>query len=37
MLKPSDLSERSVELRGDGQTVMYVVVEGAVAGLVERR
>jgi P-type Cu+ transporter len=33
-VEASDLSERSVELRGDGQTVMYVVVEGAVAGLV---
>ena len=26
-VEASDLSERSVELRGDGQTVMYVVVE----------
>ena len=29
----SDLWDRSEELRKDGQTVMYVVVEGAVAGL----
>ena len=36
MLKPSDLWDRSEELRRDGQTVMYVVVEGAVAGLLER-
>ena len=28
-----DLAERAEELRKDGQTVMYVVVEGAVAGL----
>jgi P-type Cu+ transporter len=30
---PRDLWEGSEELRKDGQTVMYVVVEGAVAGL----
>src|SRR5499433_36502 len=30
---PSDLSERSEELSRDGQTVMYVVVEGTVVGL----
>jgi Cu+-exporting ATPase len=29
----SDLSERSEELSRDGQTVMYVVVEGTVVGL----
>jgi Cu+-exporting ATPase len=30
----SDLWDRSAELRSDGHTVMFVVVEGAVAGLV---
>jgi P-type Cu+ transporter len=33
-VEASDLWDRSEELRRDGQTVMYVVVEGAVAGLV---
>jgi Cu+-exporting ATPase len=32
-VEASDLWDRSEELRRDGQTVMYVVVEGAVAGL----
>lgn len=30
---PGDSRDRSEELRKDGQTVMYVVVDGAVAGL----
>ncbi|MBI4523701.1 MAG: heavy metal translocating P-type ATPase [Deltaproteobacteria bacterium] len=30
---PGDLWDQSEELRKDGQTVMYVVVDGAVAGL----
>jgi len=31
---PGDLSAQSEDLRKDGQTVMYVVVEGALAGLI---
>ena len=30
---PGDLWDRSEDLRRDGQTVMYVVIDGAVAGL----
>jgi P-type Cu+ transporter len=33
-VEPGDFLNRSEELRKDGQTVMYVVVDGAVAGLV---
>lgn len=33
-VEPGDLLNRSEALRKDGQTVMYVVVDGAVAGLV---
>ena len=33
-VEPGDLWDQSEELRKDGQTVMYVVVDGAVAGLV---
>ena len=33
-VEPGDLLNQSDELRKDGQTVMYVVVDGAVAGLV---
>src|SRR5215813_1028014 len=32
-VNPGDLSAQSEDLRKDGQTVMYVVVEGALAGL----
>ncbi len=32
-IEPGNLSDRSEDLRKDGQTVMYVVVDGAVAGL----
>jgi len=32
-VEASDLSDRSEELRGAGQTVMYIVVEGTVVGL----
>jgi Cu+-exporting ATPase len=31
---PADLSDKSEQLRRDGQTVMYVVIDGAIAGLV---
>jgi Cu+-exporting ATPase len=31
---PADLSDKSEQLRRDGQTVMYVVVDGAIAGTV---
>jgi len=33
-VNPGDLSAQSEDLRKDGQTVMYVVVEGALAGLI---
>jgi Cu+-exporting ATPase len=33
-VEPGDFLNQSEELRKDGQTVMYVVVDGAVAGLV---
>lgn len=33
-VEPGDLLNQSEELRKDGQTVMYVVVDGSVAGLV---
>jgi Cu+-exporting ATPase len=32
-VEPGNLWDRSEDLRKDGQTVMYVVIEGAVAGL----
>ncbi len=33
-IDPGELASRSEELRGDGQTVMFVAIDGAFAGLV---